>query len=99
MKHEILTDPARPEGRPVKKPARHPNGQPYRMPRPISRLFDAFLKEQIEAALMNAWVKRELAKAPRRTVLQEQMLRRTKGELVKRAHTRRARNAQEPSDR
>ncbi len=55
MKHKILVDPARPEGRPVKKPARHPNGQPYRMPRPISRMFDTHLKEQTEAALMREW--------------------------------------------
>jgi hypothetical protein len=41
-----------------------------------------------EKALMTAWVQRELARAPKRTVLQEQMLRRTKGELIKMARAK-----------
>ncbi|MGW3154038.1 hypothetical protein [Streptomyces sp. NPDC001089] len=56
----------------------------------VDRLAQRQIREAEEEALMSAWVQRELATAPKRTVLQEQMLRRTKGELVKLAQAKKA---------
>ncbi|MFI1409376.1 hypothetical protein ACH4Y0_05520 [Streptomyces sp. NPDC020707] len=53
----------------------------------MKKLVNGLVRDAEKAAqekeLTDAWIQRELARAPKRTVLQEQMLRRTKGELVK----------------
>ncbi|MFI5977066.1 hypothetical protein [Streptomyces sp. NPDC051452] len=60
----------------------------------MKKLIEGLVRDAQKAArekeLMDAWVKRELARAPKRTILQEQMLRRTKGELVKLAQAKKA---------
>jgi hypothetical protein len=90
MRRLVVLDPEAPGGRRKVRYGPVVNGRTIPSPamrKLIHGLVRDAEKARQEEALMAEWVERELARAPKRTVLQEQMLRRTKGELIKMART------------
>ncbi|KAA0924275.1 hypothetical protein [Streptomyces apricus] len=82
----VILDPKAPGGRRRVRYGPVVNGRTIASPamkRLVKGLIRDAEKAQQEKELTDAWIQRELARAPKRTVLQEQMLRRTKGELIK----------------
>lgn len=93
MKGLVILDPEAPGGRRKVHYGPVANGRTIASPA-MKKLIHGIIRDaektRQEEALLDEWVQRELAKAPKRTVLQEQMLRRTKGELIKLAQAKKS---------
>jgi len=93
MKGLVLIDPKAPGGRRRVRYGPVVNGRTVASPA-MRKLIHGLVRDaeraREEKVLMAAWAQRELARAPKRTVLQEQMLRRVKGELIKLAQAKHA---------
>ncbi|MFE4959296.1 hypothetical protein ACFRCW_36175 [Streptomyces sp. NPDC056653] len=92
MKGLVVIDPEAPGGYRRVSYGLRVDGQTLRSPamrKLIRGLVRDAEKANLEKALMEEWIQRELATAPPLTALQTQMLRRVKGDLIRAARRRR----------